>query len=91
MGLFAFIKYLHKYLQVSERYIDEVINSIRTYPKHPKIITTKKKRTILQVQIRKVNDLAQKSIDQVITNYPLDYNLSHVCELKDVGSNKMSN
>ncbi len=81
MSLFSFVK-----SQISKSEIDKLINTVRVYPKHPKIITTKKKRTILQVQYRKVNDLAQKSIDQVITNYPLDYDLSHVCEVKDIGS-----
>jgi len=55
-----------------------LFRTVHIYPKHPKIYTTKKKRTILQVQTRKVNDLAEKCIDQVITNYYLDFNKSHV-------------
>lgn len=58
---------------------------MRIYPKHPKILTTKKKRTMLQLQTRKANELAEKCIDQVITNYPIDYDQSHVGEIKDIG------
>ena len=69
----------------------DMMRSVQIYPKHPKLITTKKKRTILQVQIRKVNELAEKSIDQVITNYPVNYNVCHIGEIHDVGKRGNNN
>jgi len=35
----------------------KLAKNVRIYPRNKKMITTKKKRTILQPQIRKVNDL----------------------------------
>ena len=37
------------------------------------------------MQTRKVNELAEKCIDQIISNYPIDYSKSHVGEIKDIG------
>lgn len=56
-----------------------------------KIITTKKKRTILQVQASKSNVLAEKCIDQVITNTSIDFNSCTTGEIGEFDSTQNTN
>ena len=37
------------------------------------------------MQTRKVNELAEKCIDQICSNFKIDYNSSHSGEIKDIG------
>jgi len=66
-------------LKLSEKEFNNLTNKVNNFPKHSKIITTKKKRTILQPQVRKANEMAEKCIDLILTTYPLKSDLSHVC------------
>lgn len=48
------------------------MNELNIYPKHTNILTTKKKRTIMQAQVSKSNELQSKCIDQIISNLDID-------------------
>ncbi len=65
--------------ELSEKDINSLTNKVNHFPKHSKIVTTKKKRTILQPQVRKANEMAEKCIDLILTSYPIKSDLSQVC------------
>lgn len=63
---------------------------IGIYPRHPKMITTKKKRTIMQPQVKKVNELKELCIDQILSSLKFHHEESHIGEIGEVGTDKMS-
>jgi hypothetical protein len=64
--------------------IDKYSTDLSLFPHHRNIHTTKKKRTILQPQTRKANELVEKCIDMIMTNYVIDYSACDVGEINEI-------
>jgi hypothetical protein len=50
---------------------NKITSHLSIFPKHDKIFTTKKKRTILQVQTHKTNELKEVCIDQIFSTFEI--------------------